>query len=155
MDGVLADFDRYADRVLAPHRGKTLSSTKRWSIIASNPRLYRDLEKTPEADQLVKYCQYLCEVNDWDLRILTAIPIGNDIPWAFHDKFEWINQHFPQLPIMFGPYSGDKFKHCQPGDVLIDDRISNIQEWEAANGIGILHRGDIKQTINRLDQIAK
>jgi hypothetical protein len=26
-----------------------------------------------------------------------------------------------------------------PGDILIDDRSSNIEEWHAAGGTGILH----------------
>jgi hypothetical protein len=51
---------------------------------------------------------------------------------------------------MFGPYSKDKKDHCVSGDILLDDRKSNIDEWNQAGGIGILYRNDLDRVIDFL-----
>jgi len=153
MDGVVADFNGYADKVL---RKKTTSDRwpdNDWTRLRDNPRLYRDLEKTQEADQLVDYCKKLCEANGFDLMFLTAVPRNNDVHWAFYDKVVWVQQYYPNIPVMFGPYSHDKHVHCKPGDILIDDRTSNCEEWRAVGGIAVQHRGNIQNTINLLQQL--
>mgnify|MGYP006270536917 CR=1 FL=1 len=137
MDGVVADFDAYAYDTLGFPPSGGLYPDDKWAKLAENPRIYRDLKKTPEADDLVKLCKDLCVQFHYDLKFLTAVPKGNDVPWAFYDKMSWALYYFPDIPVMFGPYSKDKHKHCQKGDVLIDDRASNVEEWTAAGGFGI------------------
>lgn len=140
MDGVVADFDEYASRILGPmppHQG--IYPNDQWEQISANPRLYRDLLKTPYADELVAECIDLAIFRDYELLFLTAVPKGNDVKWAFYDKVLWAKTYFPEIPVHFGPYSIDKWRHCNPGDILIDDRISNIDEWRAAGGIAIHH----------------
>ena len=53
---------------------------------------------------------------------------------------------------MFGPFSKDKHVHCQAGDILIDDRASNIEEWRAAGGLAILHK-DYNDTMIQLNHL--
>lgn len=151
MDGVVADFDRYAASTLGKNNnGKELWSQADWDILKTNPRLYRDLPKTPEADELYKFCMDFTIIHKWDIFFLTAIPHDNDMPWAFYDKVIWANKHFPGIPVLFGPYSRDKYIRCKTGDVLIDDRTSNCVEWSAAGGVSIYHRGDVQKTITSL-----
>lgn len=153
MDGVVADFNGYAERVL---RKKTLDdrwAEGEWRRLKDNLRIYRDLDKTPEADRLVEYCRRYCLEKNYELMFLTAVPKGNDVRWAFYDKVNWIREHYGDIPVMFGPYSTDKQLHCQPGDILIDDRTSNIEEWQAAGGIAIKHKGDLENTIRELERI--
>lgn len=148
MDDVIADFKAYAVSVLRrrnDHEEKWPQED--WIKLRDNPRLYRDLEKTSEADQLVDFCRQLCSEKDWNLMFLTAVPKGNDVHWAFYDKVHWAATHYPDIPVMFGPFSKDKHVHCKVGDVLIDDRTSNCDEWRAAGGIAIQHRGDVEKTI--------
>lgn len=150
MDDVIADFKSYAKRVLTkPQENETWAATE-WNRLKDNDRLYRDLDKTAEADQLVEACQQACKQHGWQLKFLTAVPKGNDVRWAFYDKVLWAQRHYPGIPVMFGPFSRDKHVHCVPGDILIDDRTSNCEEWRAAGGIAIQHRGDIEQTLNEL-----
>ena len=154
MDDVIADFKAYAVRVLRrrnDHEEKWPQED--WNRLRDNPRLYRDLDKTTEADELVAYCRRLCSERDWALMFLTAVPKGNDVHWAFYDKVHWAAEHYPDIPVMFGPFSKDKHVHCRPGDVLIDDRTSNCEEWRAAGGVAIQHRGDLAKTLNELNSL--
>jgi 5'(3')-deoxyribonucleotidase len=154
MDGVVADFNAYArDRIGRQEQGEKWPD-KDWRKLTSNPHLYFDLEKTPEADELVKACTEFCEKNNYELLFLTAIPNNNDMPWAFYDKIRWVGLRYPSIPVMFGPYSNDKQHHCKPGDVLIDDRTSNIEQWRNVGGIGILHKGNLTNTLKELSDCA-
>jgi 5'(3')-deoxyribonucleotidase len=141
MDEVVADFNGYAVGVLGkPPAGSWLNRSE-WVQIRQHQRLYRDLGVLPGAQELVAHLrQWTASHRGIHLRFLTAIPRDNDFPWAFTDKIEWAQRHFPGIPVMFGPYSTDKHHHCQPGDILIDDRDSNCQEWAAAGGFSHVYR---------------
>lgn len=152
MDGVVADFDEYAMRTLGVPPSQGIYADDIWKKLASNPRIYKDLNKTPYADQLFFECSKFVRQHNYQLMFLTAVPKGNDVPWAFYDKIYWARHNFPTIPVMFGPYSKDKHRHCKAGDVLIDDRISNIEEWRAAGGIGILHR-NYEETLSQLKKL--
>jgi 5'(3')-deoxyribonucleotidase len=150
MDGVVADFDEYAMRTLGVPPSGGVYSDDIWQKLAANHRIYRELKKTPYADELVEYCRQFCNNHQRQLKFLTAVPKGNDVPWAFYDKMTWGLFFFPDIPVMFGPYSKDKYRHCRTGDILIDDRRSNIEEWQAAGGMGILHTS-FEKTKSNLD----
>lgn len=150
LDGVMADFDRYAFQIAGIPPMGGVYDAEQWAQITADPRLYRDLPKTHYADQLFKYCRDFCRRENFRLIFLTAVPKGNDIPWAFYDKVMWCLARYPDVPVHFGPYSVDKYLHCQPGDILIDDRESNITAWQSAGGIGILHTGRLEKTIEQL-----
>lgn len=153
MDGVVADFDEYAERILGlPPGHNGIYPDEQWAKIAANPRLYKDLNTTPYADQLVNECRDLAATKEYQLMFLTAVPKGNDIKWAFYDKVLWVQKHFGAIPVHFGPYSKDKWHHCLPGDILIDDRLSNIDEWRAAGGVAI-HHTNINSTLYELSSL--
>jgi len=150
MDGVVADFDAYAQSIL----GYSTPGGKRypledWAKISANPRFYYELEVCGNANELVDACLKLAN----DVKFLTAIPRANDVPWSFSDKVLWAQERWPNIPVWFGPYSHDKHLHCSSGDVLIDDRDDNINDWNRAGGIGILHQGNVAETIIELRKI--
>ncbi|CAB4133599.1 5'(3')-deoxyribonucleotidase [uncultured Caudovirales phage] len=152
MDGVVADFDEYAARTLGIPPSSGIYPNEIWYQLATNQRLYRDLIKTPYADELVFLCSAFAKVNGYDLKFLSAVPKGNDVPWAFFDKVQWAQKYFPSIPVFFGPFSKDKHVHCKVGDILIDDRASNIDEWKAAGGIAIHHK-NIDATLQELSKL--
>jgi len=111
-----------------------------------------------DAIELFDQIDVLCKHTGLNLIFLTAIP---DIDWeekpfvqyAFYDKVKWVEKHFGDVPVFFGPYSKDKYLHCkEKQDILIDDRESNIQEWEDVGGIGILHKNNTA-TLNELELV--
>ena len=61
MDGVVSDFNAYARKILPnslfdPNTDQSWDSND-WITLRSNPRLYRDIPKTPEADELVNFAR--------------------------------------------------------------------------------------------------
>jgi len=153
MDGVVADFDELATRILGTAAAPNgIYPDEQWNKIAEHKRLYLDLNKTVYADQLVTECKDFTLTKGYRLCFLTAVPKGNDIKWAFYDKVIWAQQHWPGIPVMFGPYSKDKWQHCSPSDILIDDRLCNIEEWRVAGGIAI-HHTNIDATLYELSRL--
>lgn len=144
MDGVLADFNGFAQQQLKADKQELAQAQQRgrwtaedWQILSQIPNLYKKLPKTDIADQLVSTARQFRDQLAWKISILTAVPKNNDIPEAFQDKFEWIQEYYPDLPIRFGPYSQDKQYHAKSGDILVDDRQDNCDQWMAAGGTAI------------------
>ena len=103
--------------------------------------MYAALDKTTDADDLIEYITVYSKLNtDVEVCFLTAVSSKNDVPYAFIDKLAWANKHYPHIPVFFGPFAKNKYQHCKFGDVLIDDRKSNVDEWIAAGGIAHLYR---------------
>jgi hypothetical protein len=137
MDDVVADFTAAARNIVGHwDRGQERIPEEQWNQLKQYQRLYRSLPVRQGAKELMTWLEAYCKRNPGvGLYFLTAVPRNNDVPWAFNDKMWWAYDHFPNVPVFFGPYSREKHKRCQPGDILIDDRISNCSEWHAAGGI--------------------
>lgn len=155
VDGVVADFDKMAESVLGYQLGRGLRyPPKDWTkIVEANDRFYRSLELCEGAIEFVEEIKELSIKHNLDFKFLTAIPKDNDVPWAVHDKFCWLDRYFPGIPMWIGPYSDDKIKHCNQGDILIDDRVKTIEDWNIMGGIGILHTGDLKESFDRISSL--
>ena len=137
MDGVVADWESAAAQFFGrPIRlnGATNTVTE-WDSIKTQHRFYRTLPLMPRVDELVALSRQYRDALGWNLLFLTAVPKNDDMPWAFYDKVLWAQEHFPDIPVHFGPHSWDKQKHCKSGDILVDDRASNCREWVSAGGV--------------------
>jgi hypothetical protein len=153
MDGVVADFRAYAT-------GKTGSSPAvgdlypdaDWQRLRDNPHLFLQLPLMARAHELVNIARRYRDQLGWELQFLTAIPHNNDLPWAFHDKAQWARLHFTDIPVHFGPYSTDKHLHCSSGDILVDDRLTNCQDWAAAGGLAFKVDRTLDSVILELSQ---
>lgn len=139
MDGVVADWVKGAAEIvgydlLDPNDRYPAQD---WQKILTSERLFLNLPKMPDADQLVDLARQFRDQLGWNLMFLTAIPHYNDVHWAFWDKVMWVQRYYPDIPVHFGPYSEDKHRHCRPGDVLVDDRPDNCAQWRTAGGTAI------------------
>lgn len=63
----------------------------------------------------------------------------------------WVKKHLPRTELILCEASQKK-KYAHPGAILIDDRVSNINQWIKAKGIGILFES-AHQTIQELKRI--
>jgi 5'(3')-deoxyribonucleotidase len=143
MDDVVADWFESAQNFLGQRYDKYKERIPEsdWNRLKSHSRFYRLLPLKPGAKELVAYCQNLVDQGQAkEIRFLTALPRSDDMPWAVYDKVMWAQEHFPNIPVFIGPYSDDKWKHCEPGDILIDDRTDNCAQWENAGGLAHVYR---------------
>jgi 5'(3')-deoxyribonucleotidase len=137
MDGVVADWVAGATHIIG-YRLEDASvryPREDWARLRAEPRLFAQLPLMEGAEELVRVARRYRDELGWNLVFLTAIPHNNDMHWTFWDKFKWCEQYFPDIPVHFGPYSEDKYKHCEPGDILVDDRLDNCESWRAAGGV--------------------
>jgi 5'(3')-deoxyribonucleotidase len=155
MDGVVADFDTFVSNLLGRPIGwndsKQDLTDEEWEKLASVDRLYYQLPLMPDATKLVAYVKSLS--TRFNVGFLTAVPRRSTIPSARDDKQAWVNKYFPGMKMDIGPYSHHKQKWCAPGDILVDDRPSNIEQWNAVGGIAIYHTGDVDATIKRINEV--
>ena len=145
MDDVVADWRVAAEDLLKlkfPNNDPWARiPNDKWAELKRNSRFYRTLPLKPGADELVQYCRNAVHrgLAD-DVRFLSAIPHNNDMPWSIQDKVRCAHEKFPGIPVFLGPYRRDKQVHCRPGDILIDDRTSNCEEWESRGGQAHIYR---------------
>jgi len=157
MDDVVADWRTAAEEFLQikfPNGDQWARiPDEKWQELKRNSRFYRDLPLKEDAGLLVDFCLRVKEHGlVEDVRFLSAIPHNNDMPWSIQDKVFWAHEHFRGIPVFLGPYSHDKKTHCQPGDILIDDRTSNCEEWISAGGQAHIYRtwGPCKEWLEEL-----
>lgn len=142
MDDVVADWMTAARDIVKRNwdYGERIPDED-WNKVKAKSRFYRDLPIKPGAFELVDFCRdAVADGLADDLRFLTALPHDYSVPFAAYDKVLWAMERFERIPVLFGPFSYDKWKHCQPGDILIDDRTSNCVEWENAGGHAHIYR---------------
>ncbi len=142
MDDVVADWMPAARAIVNRNwnYGERIPDSD-WNKVKAKQRFYRDLPKKPGADELVAHCRDLLGAERIQgLEFLTALPHDYSVPLASYDKVLWAHERFPDIPVRFGPFSYDKWRHCQTGDILIDDRGSNCQEWINAGGLAHQYR---------------
>ncbi len=150
MDGVVADFNRFASEFLGRQVGwdeKDLTSDE-WELLASTGDLYDRLPLIEESTKLVAMAKAFS--TRFHIEFLTAIPRQTTMPSAESDKKKWLDRYYPGIKMNIGPYSRDKQNWSKPGDILIDDKWSNIEQWFNKGGIGIFHQGDFDITIKNL-----
>jgi hypothetical protein len=131
-DGVLADFDRGAERILGDHPQvfeTRHGSDEFWRRLAQAEDFFDSLEPMPDAFDLYAAVKHRRPI------ILTGVPRGR---WAEPQKRRWAARHFPGVPVIT-TLAALKHEHRHPGDVLVDDRDVYRSLWEAEGGIFILH----------------
>lgn len=144
-DGVLADFDTGAKKVL----GMDVASFERrhgkaafWRQLARARDFYATLPKMPDADELFEAVRHLRPT------ILTGLPLGR---WAAPQKVRWAAEHFPGVPIITC-MARDKHRHMEGPDVLVDDSERHMAAWQSAGGTFILHRS-ARESLAQLAEI--
>ena len=71
-------------------------------------------------------------------------------PQSRWGKRIWVKKNIPGTPLILAAASAKK-NYARKNAILIDDRISNINDWNDAGGIGILHTS----TATTLEKLSK
>lgn len=146
MDGVLADFHGGYQKRFGAIVDKGPNDNVDWGRIHAHGSFFRDLEPLHGADDLWRFVRHFSPT------VLTGIP--REVPDAADHKREWLSAHpliGPGVP-MIACQSKDKYRYCQPGDILIDDWEKYRHLWESAGGVWITHT-DTPTTIASLSKI--
>jgi hypothetical protein len=144
-DGVLADFDEGARRLLGMSLRAFEAKHGRgsfWKRLANAENFYGTLPEMPDTRLLFDGVAHL------DPTILTGLPLGR---WAARQKIEWAAEHFPGVPIITC-MARDKHKHMKPGDVLVDDRENHRAAYEEA-GVVFVHHRNAQDSLRQLARI--
>lgn len=139
QDGCLSDFDQ----MFFDHAGKRtdeVESQELWKTIDRIQGFWTDMDWMPDGPELWAF------IKSYNPKILSAPSMSPD---CIPGKKDWLARHVGEVPAIF---ESQKEKYAGPGKVLIDDRLSNIEKWRAAGGIGI-HHASAADTIRQLKEI--
>ena len=145
MDGVLVDFDGGYEKLTGM---TTREADKKgpeffWKPISkAGAKWWITLNWMPDGKQLWDY------VKKYNPELLSA-PSREEA--SKMGKRIWVKRELPGAKLILR--SADKKQEfASPTSILIDDREKNIEQWEAAGGIGILHT-DASSTIKKLKEL--
>ena len=148
LDEVLVDFLRGADAVVGGSFVK-YDHKERWNKLNQTKGFWSNLDWKPNAKRLHDF------IIRYNPHILSAFS-GRD-PTSKVGKMKWVkkNTGFKRanihLVLRSQKKSWAKTKEEKP-NILIDDYVKNIREWENSGGIGI-HHTDVGKTINELKRL--
>ena len=147
MDMVLCDFLKGAEKVIGmpfPLANKQ----GRWEKISDTKDFWANLEWMPGAKKIVQ------SIMRYDAHILSAFSTKD--PNSKSGKMKWLskNADFKRGNIHLVQRAQKQAYAMTDGEpnVLIDDYIKNVKEWEAKGGIGIHHTA-VPKTLNELKRL--
>ena len=147
MDEVLRAFLKGAKKAIGgdfPSEDKD----KRWKLISQTKDFWANLDWMPGAERLHDF------ITRYDAYILSAY--SNRDRNSKVGKMKWLrkNTKFKRANIHLVMRSEKQIYAMTDGkpNVLIDDYIKNIREWEAKGGIGI-HHTNVGKTISELKKL--
>ena len=147
MDEVLCAFLKGAEKVIG-RDFPSMDKDERWKIISNTKNFWANLDWMPGAKRLWDF------ISKYDTEILSAYS-GRD-PTSRTGKLKWLSKN---TKIKRGKINlvmrSDKQKYATTNgkpNILIDDYIKNINEWEAKGGIGI-HHTNVSKSIAELKRL--
>ena len=147
MDGVLTDFEgrfkNYSDDVQPSDFEKKYGKDKFWELIDSKGVAY--WVGMPWMEDGKQYWDY---IKDYNPELLSS-PSRSETSRL--GKRLWVRNNMPGVKLTLAQ-SFNKKNYAEPNHILIDDRLSNIEQWRAAGGIGILHTSS-DETITQLKKL--
>ncbi|NBF41055.1 MAG: hypothetical protein GVY14_11625 [Spirochaetes bacterium] len=164
LDGVLADFDRAVEEITGlPPSQQTPRAM--WPRLAGTRDFYANIPWMPDGPELWDRVEPLNPV------VLTGLPRGN---WAKPQKLEWCRRELgPEVPVIAcmsreksekarewldthpaeaGPGGEQSPGGARRVPLLIDDRASTREPWEAAGGV-FIHHTSAEGSIRSLEEL--
>lgn len=151
MDGVLVDFDRGYKELTGTetHHADSQGKNEFWSIFKqglqnkqiSEKEYWMNLKWMPDGKELWNH------IKQYNPTLLSA-PTKD--PQSRLGKHIWVKKYLPGTPLILSAAEAKK-NYATKNSILIDDRIPNIDSWNEAGGIGILHTS----TQTTLDKLKK
>jgi 5'(3')-deoxyribonucleotidase len=142
MDGVLADFDERACKLLNttnPYKWQHIYGDEAfWARLNHGPYFWAELKEMPGIMHVWNAVRAKHPV-----AVLTALSPAN-FTVGERQKREWVKEHLGPNVEVRCCFTLDKPKYCRRGDILIDDRALNQKGWEENGGRFILHHNAVE-----------
>ena len=153
MDNVVADFEAHYLSITGSNWESEEDALSRWRKLAGREKFFfSTMPAFDDSERFINEIRQLGERAGFQCKFLTAVPSLWNFPPAEEEKTRWVIEKLnSELPVLIAPFARDKANHCKVGDILIDDSQLNIQQWDSAGGVGILHLSFEKS----LSQLAK
>jgi hypothetical protein len=145
MDSVLVDFDLGYQELtgMTTQQADANGVEAFWEPLSkAGAKFWITLQWMPDGKQL---WDYIKKYNP----ILLSAPSREESSKL--GKRVWVKRELPDVKLIL-KYASQKQEYASPTSILIDDRQKNIDQWEAAGGIGILHTST-PDTIKQLQQL--
>jgi hypothetical protein len=147
MDGVLTDFDesfkKASDGIAPRDYEKKFGKDKFWELIdGGGVGYWVGMPYMPDGETYWNY------IKDYDVELLSSPSRSQTSRLG---KRLWVKNNMPGVKLTLAQAYLKK-NYAAPNHILIDDRESNIDQWRAAGGIGILHTS-ASDTIRQLKKL--
>jgi len=147
MDGVLCDFDSRFEQLNPEHLtpGEYIakySTSKFWKLIDSyEEKFWSEMGWMSDGKQLWEY------ISKYTSTLLSAPSTQASSRFG---KRLWVDKNTPGTKLILAA-ADKKQNYSKPNRILIDDKASNVEQWNSQGGIGILHK-NTADTIKQLQQ---
>jgi hypothetical protein len=146
MDGVLVDFDKQFEKAsggISPREYEDKNGKEAfWNVITE-----KGVGFWVGMPWMVNGKQLWDHIKPYNPKLLSAPSRSNESRLG---KRLWVRNNLPGTELILA-YAENKKNYADGNNILIDDRPSNIDQWNAAGGIGILFISTA-QTIEELKQ---
>jgi hypothetical protein len=147
MDGVITDFDecfmKYS-KGIPPAQYELENGTKAfWNLInKEGVKFWSEMGWMPYGRE------YWGRIKKYNPILLSAPSQDKS---SYIGKQEWVDKNLPGSELILAA-AKEKQNYAAPNHILIDDRKSNIDQWEAKGGIGIRYIS-LSQVIEDLEKL--
>lgn len=145
LDGVITDFIKGYHKLTGKDiTGEFHNSKEFWDPINdAGYDFWINLQWTKDGHKLWNY------IKKYKPEILSSPSRKDESRVAKHD---WVNKELPGTHLILRSPSNKK-EFANENSILIDDRDTNIKNWNDAGGIGILHKS-ADDTIKQLKKLS-
>ena len=150
MDGVLTNFEGRFEHFTGKHPQeyeKEFGLEAFWHLIdvKIGVRFWVGMDWMPKGYQLWDF------IKPYGPNLLTSPSRHNSSRLG---KNLWVKNNLEPKPKTIFAYSADKQRYANENSILIDDKKSNIREWEASGGIAFrVRKGDISDAFKGLKEL--
>ena len=139
MDGVIADFFGGVATKFGVDHWKSIQDREIAFATLANTDFFYNLDVFPETNSIIKFVK---EISGGDWGICSSHLRGDTMNSAYW-KRQWLNRWDITPPLVENMiFTSNKHKYAmnkldRTRNILIDDKLQNIDRWNQAGGIGI------------------
>jgi PAS domain-containing protein len=150
LDGVVCNFEKRYEEMfgVTPSDSRSLKEfSPNWTKFIEDQQ-FETLDWYPGGQELLSFIRQI----DLDVEILSSSGGKKYHNQVTEQKMKWLQDHGIDYKANIVPGRRKKAEYAKPDTILIDDTPDVIESFDAAGGVGILHKDAVK-TIEKLKQL--